>query len=93
MHRTNGTAIMVTMVMAMGFAAAVQPVSADVEAECRQEAEDYGIVTELQSDYINGCILSRGGASNSSSAEQDYVPPSESDDMTNPGAGSESVTE
>lgn len=48
---------------------------------------------ELRDDYITGCIDSRGGASISASAEEDYVPPSESDDMINLGAGSENTAE
>jgi hypothetical protein len=37
------------------------PVAADPAAECRQEVQDYGIPPEQAQDYIDGCILSRGG--------------------------------
>ena len=57
-----------------------QPVLASVEAECRQEAQDYGIVSELHDEYVNGCIESRGGVSVSASIEEDYVPPAESEE-------------
>jgi hypothetical protein len=34
---------------------------ANVEAECRQESEEYGIPPEQQEDYVTGCVMSRGG--------------------------------
>lgn len=36
--------------------------AADTAAECRQEVQDYGIPPEQAQDYIDGCLLSRGGA-------------------------------
>ena len=48
---------------------------------------------ELRDEYINGCIDSRGGASNPNSVEGDDVPPSEPDDTSNSGADSNNVAE
>ncbi|MEZ5541807.1 MAG: hypothetical protein R3F42_07170 [Pseudomonadota bacterium] len=42
---------------------------ADPTAECRQEVQDYGIPPEQASEYIAGCILSRGGTLESAPAE------------------------
>lgn len=93
MKRILSTTPVVSVLMVMSLAAAIQPVSAGVEAECSQEAEDFGVVPELRDDYINGCIDSRGGVSTSAIADENSVPPSESDDMINLEAGSENTTE
>jgi hypothetical protein len=34
----------------------------DLEGECRNEAEYYGIPPEQRDEYVAGCVLSRGGA-------------------------------
>ncbi len=70
-----------------------QPVLASVEAECRQEAQDYGIETELHDEYVNGCIESRGGVSVSASIEEDYEPPAESGEEANLEVGDEPMPE
>jgi len=93
MNKTRSTTFVISMLAVFGFTAVIQPVSAGVEAECRQEAEDYEVMPELRNDYINGCIESRGGASTSSSVEEGYVPPSEADDTSNPVPESENVAE
>lgn len=93
MNKIYSTNFMLSVLMVLGLAAAVQPVSASVEAECLQEAEDYGVMPELRNDYINGCIESRGGASTSSSVEKDSVPPSVSDNASNPVSESKNVAE
>jgi hypothetical protein len=60
------------------------PAVADPAAECRQEVQDYGIPPEQAQDYINGCILSRGGvleADPAGQATMDMAMP-EGDDYT-----------
>ena len=89
-YRTN---FVLPVLMVLGLAAAVQPVSASVEEECRQEAVDYEVVPELSNDYIKDCIDSRGGASTPSNVENDYEPPSESNDADNPVSESDNVAE
>jgi hypothetical protein len=93
MNKIHRTTFVVPVLIVLGIAAMVQPVSASVEAECRQEAEDYGVMPELRDEYIKGCIDSRGGASTPSSVEGGDVPPSESVDTSNSGADSKSVAE
>jgi len=93
MNKIRRTTFVVPVLIVLGIAATVQPVSASVEAECRQEAVDYGIMPELLDEYINGCIDSRGGTSIPSSVEEDHVPPPESDDTSNSGADSTNVAE
>jgi hypothetical protein len=39
----------------------MNPVSANVEDECRQEAQDYGLIAEAADDYISDCLYARGG--------------------------------
>jgi hypothetical protein len=93
MKKIRRTTFVVPVLIVLGIAATVQPVSANVEAECRQEAVDYEVMPELLDEYINGCIDSRGGTSIPSSVEEDNVPPPESDETSNSGADSTNVTE
>jgi hypothetical protein len=93
MNKIRKTTFVVPVLIALGIAATVRPVSANVEAECRQEAQDYEIAPELRDEYISGCIDSRGGASAPSSAEEESVPPPESDDTSNSAPDSENVTQ
>jgi hypothetical protein len=85
--------LVLPVLMVMSLICVVQAAVAGVEAECRQEAEDFEVVPELRDDYISGCIDSRGGVSTSTGAVEDYVPPSEPDDMINLDAGSENTAE
>ena len=55
--------------------------SADAAGDCRQEALGYEIPAEQLDDYINGCLASRGELVVESSADMDYEPPAESDQM------------
>lgn len=48
--------------LAGGLLATTATLLADPAAECRQEAQDYAIPAEQAADYIDGCILSRGGS-------------------------------
>jgi hypothetical protein len=93
MNKIRRTTFVVPLLIVLGISATVQPVSASVEAECRQEAMDYEVMPELLDEYINGCIDSRGGASTPSSVEEDYVPPSESDGTSNSETDSTNVAE
>ncbi len=93
MNNIYSSNLVLSVLMVLGLVAAVQPVSASVEQECRQEAADYGVMPELSNDYVNGCIESRGGASTSSSVEKDYEPASESDDANDLVTESENVAE
>jgi hypothetical protein len=47
--------------LATGLLCGIPALRADTAAECRQEVQDYGIPPEQAADYIDGCILSRGG--------------------------------
>ena len=93
MNKIYSTNLVLSVFMVLGLSAAVQPVSAGVADECRQEAADYEVAPELSSDYIKGCIESRGGASAPSDVENEDQPASESDDAGNPVPESENVEE
>jgi len=93
MNKIITTTPVTHVLMVMCLVTGAQAVSAGFEAECRQEAEDYEIMPELREEYITGCIDSRGGVSISDSAEEDYVPPSESDDEIYPEVGNQNPTE
>ncbi|MGB5718184.1 MAG: hypothetical protein WBN81_13970 [Gammaproteobacteria bacterium] len=93
MNKFCTTTLVVPVLIVMCLTCAAQPVSAGVEAECSQEAEDFDVMPELRDDYIAGCIDSRGGTSISDNAEEDYVPPSEFDEMNNPEEDSDDATE
>ena len=64
-----------------GLTLASSPVVANVETECQQEAEEYGIPPEQMEDYISGCVLSRGGYTAEMTAE-DPTPPEEAMDIS-----------
>jgi murein endopeptidase len=34
---------------------------ANIQSECRREAQDYGIAPEQIEEYVNGCVLAAGG--------------------------------
>jgi len=48
-------------VLAVGLLSAAATLLADPAAECRQEVRDYAIPPEQAAQYIDDCILSRGG--------------------------------
>lgn len=83
MKKVRTTALVAPVLMVMCLTCVVQPASAGVEAECRQEADDYGVMPELVDDYITGCIDSRGGMDISAGVEDYYVPSSEPDETNN----------
>lgn len=81
----QGTVLLVTLVTGAGLVVTGSPVLADVDAECRQEAEDYGIPPEQLEDYVTGCVLSRGGNYSQDPAPEDYVAPDEGGGTGEPG--------
>ena len=74
MKKIQGTSLLVSLLAGAGVAVVSLPVLANVEAECRQEAEDYGIPPEQMGDYVTGCVLSRGGNYTPDPAVQDPDP-------------------
>lgn len=89
MKKIQGAPLMVSLLAGAGMAVVSLPALANVEAECRQEAEDYGIPPEQMDDYVTGCVLSRGGnytpepvVQDPDPAVQDYTAPPEGD-LTN----------
>ena len=62
---------MSTVVATLGLAGAlpVSPVataldaqeSANIQSQCRREAQDYGIAPEQMEEYVSGCIMAYGG--------------------------------
>jgi hypothetical protein len=61
MKITGNIIHMVALLAAIGLLGAVKPAVANVEADCRQEAEDYGVAPEQMEEYVYACISSRGG--------------------------------
>ena len=89
MKMIQGTPLVVFLLAGASVAVVSLPALANVDAECRQEAEDYGIPPEQMDDYVTGCVLSRGGnytqdpvEQNPDPAVQDYTAPPEGD-LTN----------
>ncbi|MGB7934799.1 MAG: hypothetical protein WCH04_21765 [Gammaproteobacteria bacterium] len=35
--------------------------SANIQSQCRREAQDYGIAPEQMEEYVRGCIMAYGG--------------------------------
>lgn len=61
MKTRQGTPLPVILLAGAGMVVVSLPAPASVAAECRQEAEEYGIPPEQMEDYVTGCVLSRGG--------------------------------
>ena len=98
MEKLQGTSLLVSLLAAAGMAVVSLPVLASVEAECRQEAEDYGIPPEQLDDYVTGCIFSRGGnytpdpvVQDPDPTAQDYTAPPEDDVTNDAGMGGDGV--
>jgi hypothetical protein len=34
---------------------------ADIQSQCRREAQDYGVAPEQIEEYVSGCVLAYGG--------------------------------
>lgn len=79
MKKINTNSLVIPVLMFIFLNCLVKSVSASIEGECRQEAEEFGVMPELQDDYINGCIESRGGVSTLDGTEEDFIPPPEPD--------------
>jgi len=74
MKKIQGIPLLVSLLAGAGVAVVSLSVLANIEAECRQEAEDYGIPPEQMDDYVTGCVLSRGGNYTPDPALQDPDP-------------------
>lgn len=81
----RGTTLTVFLLAGAGMVVVSLPVLANVEAECRQEAEDYGIPPEQLEDYVTGCVLSRGGNYAQEPAPGESVVPDEGGEIPEPG--------
>jgi hypothetical protein len=93
MKKISATTPVIPVLVVMCLAYSGQPVLAGVDAECRQEADDYGIMPELRDEYVDGCIESRGGMSAPADIEEDTIPPSTPDDETYPEADNQQTLE
>ncbi len=96
MKKLQGTPLLLSLLAGAGMAVVCLPVPASVDAECRQEAEEYGIPPEQLEDYVTGCVLSRGGEYTPDPvvpdpSVQDYDAPPEGDAGNDAGSGSEDV--
>ena len=49
------------LVLLAGLILQPMPVRADPAVECREEAKLYGVPQEQFAEYVDGCVLSRGG--------------------------------
>ncbi len=47
---------------------------ASADAECRQEAQEYGVDADQLEQYVYDCVASRGGFSVDEVAEEDATP-------------------
>ena len=61
MKKIQDSLLPLLLLAGTGMTVVSLPALANVEAECRQESEEYGIPPEQQEDYVTGCVLSRGG--------------------------------
>ena len=89
MKKIQDTPLLVSLLASVCAAAVSLPLLANVDAECRQEAEDYGIPPEQLEDYITGCILSRGGNYVQEPVAEDYTAPVEPEASPDPGVSND----
>jgi hypothetical protein len=88
MKKMQGTLLPFLLLAGTGMAVVSLPVLANVEAECRQESEEYGIPPEQQEDYVTGCVMSRGGNYDPEPAVADEGVPGEAASPDDAGMGS-----
>ena len=87
MKKIQGAPLLVSLLAGAGVAVLSLTVLANVDAECRQEAEEYAIPPEQLEDYVTGCILSRGGNYAEEPVVEDYTAPEEPEASTGDDAG------
>lgn len=75
------TGMPVTLALLAALLAYCQAIQADTGAECRQEAELYGIPPEQFEEYVDGCVLSRGGYVAAEPDSAEALPDSTADTM------------
>lgn len=72
----------VYLFIAAVLAAITPPATADPVAECRQEAELYGVSPEQFEDYLHGCVMSRGGYAPDAGSQAEPAPPVDGELLT-----------
>jgi hypothetical protein len=93
MSKIYSSPLLACLLAIAGLAAFSPPVLANIESECRQEAEEFGIAPEEQQNYISDCVLSRGGDNIPAPEMEVYTPPAEEEMADNAVTGSGNVTE
>jgi hypothetical protein len=53
--------------------------SANIQSQCRREAQDYGIAPEQMEDYVSGCIMAYGGMPEAEPEPEEEAPPVDND--------------
>lgn len=76
MKTLQGKPFLASLLTGIGLATASLPLLANIDTECREEAEEYGIPPEQMEDYVSGCAMSRGGSTFEAPAE-DFSSPEE----------------
>ena len=89
MKKIQDTPLLVSLLASVCAAAVSLPLLANVDAECRQEAEEYGIPPEQLDDYVTGCVLSRGGNYVQEPVAEDYGVPVEPETSIDNDAGTD----
>ena len=53
--------------------------SANIQSQCRREAQDYGIAPEQMEEYVSGCIMAYGGMPETEPEPEAEAPPVDND--------------
>lgn len=93
MSKKQCTPLLACLLASTGLVAVSMPVLANIESECHQEAEEYGIAPMEQQDYISDCVLSRAGDNIPYPEVEDYTPPLEEEMADNAMTGSGNAAE
>jgi hypothetical protein len=49
--------------------------SANIQSQCRREAQDYGVAPEQMEEYVSGCIMAYGGMPETEPEPEAAAPP------------------
>jgi hypothetical protein len=53
--------------------------SANIQSQCRREAQDYGIAPEQMEEYVSGCVMAYGGMPEAEPEPAEEAPPVDND--------------
>jgi hypothetical protein len=81
------TVFLLPLLVSTGLLTFASPTLSDSGADCRAEAEQYGISSEEMESYVEGCMQSRGESADVMEGDQAGTSLAEPDDLPASAAG------